>query len=202
MAPFRPKGLLNPILNTRVPGGPKGVNGLPSGHSNLNSSNPGLLKDFPRGILIIEMLPASFQPKEVEDEAVKDVKQLSDVGEAPYMLPLDPEGVIFSLEDSFTKHDKRPGKNDVIGRFPFLPYVIEGLPSPFGEGTLEETMLRGFRGLLSANLALGEDPLHCSHVPTGRPRFKVSHMRVPTFRGRALCQILAITCITVPINCI
>jgi hypothetical protein len=54
------------------------------------------------------------------------------------MVPLDSRGVIFSLENSFTKHDKRPGKNDVIGRFPFLPYVIEGLPSPFGAGTLEE----------------------------------------------------------------
>jgi hypothetical protein len=75
------------------------------------------------------------------------------------MVPLDSRGVIFSLEDSFTKHDKRPGKNDVIRRFPFLPYVIEGLPSPFGAGTLEETMLRGFRGLLSANLAHGEGPL-------------------------------------------
>jgi len=116
------------------------------------------LKDFPRGILVIKMLSASLCPKKVEDKTAKDVKRLSDVGEASYMVPLDSRGVIFSLEDSFTKHDERPGKNDVIGRFPFLPYVIEGLPSPFGAGTLEETMLRGFKGLLSANLALGEDP--------------------------------------------
>jgi hypothetical protein len=54
------------------------------------------LKDFPRGILVIEMLPASFRPKEVEDEARKDVKQLFNVGEAPYMVPLDPgEGHLF-----------------------------------------------------------------------------------------------------------
>ncbi len=158
MAPFRLKGLINPILNTRVPGGPKGINGLPSGHSNLNGSNPGLLKDFPRGILVIKMLPASLRPKKVEDKTAKDVKRLSDVGEASYMVPLDSVRVIFSFEDSFTKQDERPGKKDVIGRSPFLPYVIEGLPSPFGEGTLEETMLRGFRGLLSANLARGEDP--------------------------------------------
>jgi hypothetical protein len=122
-------------LNTRVLGGPKGINGLPSGHSNLNGSNPGLLKDFPRGILVIKMLPASFRPKEVEDKTTKDVKQLSDVGEASYMVPLDPGGVIFSLEDNFTtQHDKWPGQSDVIGRSPFLPYVIEGLPSPFNEG--------------------------------------------------------------------
>jgi hypothetical protein len=38
------------------------------------------------------MLSAFLQPKEVEDEAAKDVKRLFDVGEAPYMLPLDPWG--------------------------------------------------------------------------------------------------------------
>ncbi len=158
MTPFRPKGLINPSLNTRLPGRPKGVDGLPSGHPNLNGSHPGLLKDFPRGILVIEMLPASLRPKEVEDEATKDVKRLSDVGEAPYMVPLSPGRVIFSLEDGFTQHDEWPGESDVIGRSPFMPYAIEGLPSPFGEGSLEKTMLRGFRGLLRANLARGEDP--------------------------------------------
>ncbi len=74
------------------------------------------------------------------------------------MIPLDVRGVIFSLENSFTKHDEWPGKSDVIGRSPFLPNVEEGLLSPFGEGTLEKTVLRGFGGLLSANLAHGEDP--------------------------------------------
>jgi hypothetical protein len=145
-------------LNTRVLGRRKGINGLPSDHSNLNDSNPGLLKDFPKGILVIKMLSTSLRPKEIEDKTVKDVKRLSNVGEASYMVPLDPEGIIFSLEDSFTQHDEWPGKNDVIGRSPFLPYVIEGLPSPFGEGTLEETVLRGFKGFLCANLAHGEDP--------------------------------------------
>jgi hypothetical protein len=74
------------------------------------------------------------------------------------MVPLDPKGVIFSLEDGFTQHDEWPGESDVIGRSPFLLDIIEGLPSPFGEGTLEKTVLRGFRGLLRANLAREEDP--------------------------------------------
>jgi hypothetical protein len=64
------------------------------------------------------MLPASFWPKEVEDEATKDGKQLSNVGEAPNMVPLDPKGVIFSLEDGFTQHDERPRENDIIGCSP------------------------------------------------------------------------------------
>jgi len=92
VTPFHPKGLINPSLNTRFPGGPKGDDGLPSGHPNLNNSHPSLLEDFPRRIPIIKMLPASLRPKELEDEAVKDVKWLSDVGEAPYMVPLDPRG--------------------------------------------------------------------------------------------------------------
>jgi hypothetical protein len=46
-------------------------------------------------------------------------------------------------------------------------------------------------------LHVGKIPMHYGHVPTERPWFKVSHMRVPTFQGRALCQILAITCVTV-----
>ncbi len=96
MTPFHPKGLINPSLNTRFSGGPKEIDGLPSGHLNLNDSHPSLLKDFLRGILIIEMLLTSLLPKEIEVEATKDVKWLFDVGEAPYMVPLDPEGFIFS----------------------------------------------------------------------------------------------------------
>jgi hypothetical protein len=117
-----------------------------------------LLKDFLRGILVLEMLPASLRPKEVKDEVAKDVKWLSNVGEAPYMVPLDPGGVIFFLEDGLTQHDEWLGKNDIIGCSPFLLDVIEGFPSLFGEGTFEKTMLRGFKGLLRANLARGEDP--------------------------------------------
>jgi hypothetical protein len=36
--------------------------------------------------------------------------------------------------------------------------VIKGLPCLFGEGTLKKIVLRGFKGLLYANLARGEDP--------------------------------------------
>ncbi len=124
MTPFHPKGLINPSLNTRFLGGPKGVDGLPSGHPNLNSSHPGLLKDFPRGILVIEMLLAFLRPKEVKDEVVKDVKRLFDVGEAPYMVPLDLRRVIFSLKDGFTQHDEWLGESDIIGCSPFMPDVI------------------------------------------------------------------------------
>jgi hypothetical protein len=67
------------------------------------------------------------------------------------MVPLDPGGVIFSLEDGFTQHDEWLGESDAIGCSSFLLDVIEGLPSPFGEGTFEKIVLRGFRGLFCAN---------------------------------------------------
>jgi hypothetical protein len=56
------------------------------------------------------------------------------VGEASYMVPSDSRGVNFSLKDNFTKHDKRPGKNDVMGRSPFLPDVTATYRTP-GRGT-------------------------------------------------------------------
>jgi hypothetical protein len=48
------------------------------------------------------MLLASLQLKEVEDKATKDVKWLYNIGKTSYMVPLDPGGIIFSLEDNFT----------------------------------------------------------------------------------------------------
>jgi hypothetical protein len=33
-----------------------------------------------------------------------------------------------------------------------------------------------------------------SQVPIGRPWLKINQISLPTFLGRALCQILAITC--------
>jgi hypothetical protein len=111
------------------------------------------------------MLLASLCLEEVEDKIAKDIKRLFDVGEASYMVPFDLGGVIFSLENSFTQHDEWPGKSDVIGRSTFLPNVKEGLPSPFGEGTLEKTVLRGFRfrvlGFVQT-LHVGRIPIHCS----------------------------------------
>jgi hypothetical protein len=42
MAPFRLKGLIDPIMNTRLMGGLEGVDGSPSGHPNLNNGHPSL----------------------------------------------------------------------------------------------------------------------------------------------------------------
>ncbi len=62
------------------------------------------------------------------------------VGEGSYMVPWDSRGVNFSLEESFTKHDRRPGKNDVIGHSPFLPDVI-GTYRTLGRGTTVDNVM-------------------------------------------------------------
>jgi hypothetical protein len=43
VAPFRPKGLIDIILNIRFMGGSEGIDGFPGGHPNLNSSHLGLM---------------------------------------------------------------------------------------------------------------------------------------------------------------
>ncbi|CAK9275333.1 unnamed protein product [Sphagnum jensenii] len=73
MAALRPKGLINPILNTRLLGGPEGVDGFPGGHPNLNDGNPSLLENIPGGVLGVKVHPTSFQPKEIENETSKNV---------------------------------------------------------------------------------------------------------------------------------
>jgi hypothetical protein len=57
MTPFCLKGLINPSPDTRFSGGPERVDDLPSGHPNFDGDYPGLLKNFPRGVLVIEVLP-------------------------------------------------------------------------------------------------------------------------------------------------
>jgi len=49
---------------------------------------------------------------------------------------------------------------------------------------------------MSQTLLEGEIPIHWSQVPMGRPRLRVSQIRVPTLRGRELCHILVIICET------
>jgi hypothetical protein len=73
MAPFHPKGLIDPILNPRLTGGLEGVDGLPGGHPNLNGGHPSLLENIAGGVLGVKVHPTSFRPKEVENETSKNV---------------------------------------------------------------------------------------------------------------------------------
>jgi hypothetical protein len=73
------------------------------------------------------------------------------VGEASYTIPSDSKGVNFFVEDSFTRHDKRPRKNDVIGRSPFLPDVIATYRTP-GRGTTVDNIRLFQRNVLGSKL--------------------------------------------------
>jgi len=48
MTPLRPIGMINPIMDTRLPGGSKGVDGFQGGHPNLNNGHPSLLDNISR----------------------------------------------------------------------------------------------------------------------------------------------------------
>jgi hypothetical protein len=60
VAPFRPKGLIDIILNTRFMGGSQGIDGFPGGHPNLNSSHLGLMDNIVGRIMNIKMHLTSF----------------------------------------------------------------------------------------------------------------------------------------------
>jgi hypothetical protein len=45
MTSFHPKGRIDTILNTRLSGVPKGVDGFPGGHSNLDDGQPSPLQE-------------------------------------------------------------------------------------------------------------------------------------------------------------
>jgi hypothetical protein len=73
VAPLRPKGLFNSILDARFPSGLETVDGFLGSHPDLNDGHPGLLENIPKGVLAIKMHLASFGPEEVQNETSKDV---------------------------------------------------------------------------------------------------------------------------------
>ncbi len=57
MTPPRLRGLVNSIVNAKLPGGSEVVDGFPSSHPNLDDGHPGLLEHVFRGILVVEIHP-------------------------------------------------------------------------------------------------------------------------------------------------
>jgi hypothetical protein len=158
VTPFCPKSLINSNLSARLPSGPEGVDGFPSGHLDLDGAHPGLLKSVPKGVLIVKVLSASFRPKKIEDEATKDVERLLGVGEAAGVVPVTIGGVVFSFEDHLTQKNEGPREGGVIRRPPSLLDLEESLSGAFGVSTFQEIMLRRFENSMVANLARRNDP--------------------------------------------
>lgn len=49
------------------------VDGFPGSHTDFDDGHPSLLDNVSTGILAVKMYPASFRPKEGEDETSEDV---------------------------------------------------------------------------------------------------------------------------------
>ncbi len=155
--PFRPKGLLNSQLKFLPPILIRGSNGPPGGHADLGRGFPRLKKDSLEGVLAVEALAASLGPEVVEQEAPEDVKGLTKVGEAACVIAVKVQGVVIFFEDIFPKEDKGPGDVEAVGRLPFVPNTVEGLPSLSSRGAVHEAVLGRFRESLVTALASGRD---------------------------------------------
>jgi len=109
MEPFSLKGLLNASLSAMFSLMASGSNGLPGGHSDLGGGLPGLQEHSLEGVLVVEVPTAPFRPKIEKEEAPKNVKGLSPIGEASWMVTVEPRRVVLLLDDSLAKKHKRPG---------------------------------------------------------------------------------------------
>jgi len=132
MKPFSLKGLLNASLSVMFSLMASGSNGLPGGHSDLGSGLPGLQEHSLEGVLVVEVPTATFRPEIEKEEAPKNVKGLSPIGEASWMVIVEPRRVVLLPDDSLAKKHKRPGDGEAAGCLPFLPYSCEGLPRKLG----------------------------------------------------------------------
>jgi hypothetical protein len=180
-------------LDVKVFVKPGGSDGLPSGHADFDSGHPGLLEHFVEGVAVVEVLTTPLGPKVVQNEGSEDVERLPEVGEAANVVGVESRRVVFAFDGGLIKQSEGPIDGDAFGSFPFLPNSSKRTPGALHGRAIQEAVLRGLRSPNIASVAGGRDPHHCSQVPIGRPWLRVNQIRVPTFLGRALCQILATT---------
>jgi hypothetical protein len=157
MKPFSLKGLLNAILIILLPILMRGSDGPPGGHADLGRSFPRLKKNSLEGVLAVEVFATSLGPEVVEEETPEDVEGLTAVGETARVIVVKVRGVVIFFEDGFPKEDEGPGDVEAVGRLPFVPNTMEGLPSLASMGAIHEAVLGRFRESLVTALASGWD---------------------------------------------
>ncbi|CAK9224033.1 unnamed protein product [Sphagnum troendelagicum] len=108
MKPFLSEIKLKARLSARVLRVALGFDGFPSSHAHLNRGHPGLCKNAFDGVLVSEVLFASFGPDVVQDEASEDVQWLSWVGESADMVSELPWRVVIFFQHRFPKEDEGP----------------------------------------------------------------------------------------------
>ncbi len=155
--PFSPKGLLNAILIILFPILTRGSDGPLGGHADLGRSFPQLKKNSLEGVLAVEVFATSLGPEIVEQEAPENVEGLMAVGETAHVIAVKVRGVVIFFEDGFPKEDEGPGDVEAVGRLPFVPNTMEGLPSLPSRGVIHEAVLGRFRESLVTTLASGRD---------------------------------------------
>jgi hypothetical protein len=153
--PFCPKGLLNATLSLLILVRIRRPNSSPSGHANLGRGFPGLKHDFFDGVLVIEVPSAPFRPKVVEEKAPQDVERLTTVSETALVVAMKVRWVVFTFKDGFTQKHGGPSDAEVVGNFPFVPYVEEGVPRLLSQWAFHQAVLSGLQKSLVAPLASG-----------------------------------------------
>ncbi len=132
-------------------------NGLPSGHTDLDRSHPGLGENMLERVKAVEVLSAPLGPEIVEQETAKNVQRLSNIGEASHMVREESGQVVLLLDDGFPQKHERPGGDDVIERLPFSPNSFVGFPSALRHGAFEQAMDGRFNLAGVVDFALGRD---------------------------------------------
>ncbi len=194
--PFSPKGLLNVILIVLSPILARRSNSLPGGHAHLRRSFPRLEQDSFEGVEAIKVPSASFGPKIIEQEAPKNVKRLSPIGEATQVLTVEVRGVVLLFKHGLPKENEGPGNGEAIGRLPFAPDTEESILSLLGRGAFHETMSSRFLEPLVASFAGGlnshglEPGAHRQPVVEGQPgeRSHLAGTRIVPHLGNNLCN--------------
>lgn len=74
------------------------------------------------------------------------------------MITLKVRGVVFLFEDSFPEQDEGPGDGKAVGRPPFIPSAVEGVPGFLGGSAIHEAVLSRLRDVLVATFASGLEP--------------------------------------------
>jgi len=133
-------------LGVRILGGAVRSNSLPSGHIDFNRRHPCLEEDLLEGVLVTKVPSAPFGLEVIKDKTTEDVERLSKVGEAASVVCEEPRRVILALHDIFSEKHEWPGGGEALGRFPFVPNSLVGVPRALGHGALEQAVLGKFLG--------------------------------------------------------
>ncbi len=134
--PLSPKGLLNANMKLMLPTLARRSDGSPSGHANFGRGLPRLKEDTLERVLAVEVSATSLRPEVVNQEAPEDVEGLAAISEAARVITVEVRGVVVLFKDGFPEEKEGLGDVEAIGRPPFVPNSVEGLPGLLSRGAI------------------------------------------------------------------